>query len=165
MTTNHHQSRDREMLLVGVDSNASSAAAVRWAAEEAQRRGARLHAVHVVDDSRRHGARLEADPDHALNEARQIIPTKVGDWIFRAGIEVELLISVVSGDVASQLIRQGRGASLVVVGRPDGPQQEALPATLVSRCNCPVAVVDVDGVVGFPGDLTPHPEGASHART
>jgi nucleotide-binding universal stress UspA family protein len=160
--TKHHV---QQTVLVGVDGNAASAAAVRWAAVEAARRGARLHAVHVVDRSRRHGARLETDPDHELNEARQTVPARVGDWIFRAGLEAELTVSVVSGDLASQLAHEACDATLVVVGAPDGPHREGLPSALVSRCSCPVAVVGLAGDVEFPGGATNLSEGARHART
>jgi nucleotide-binding universal stress UspA family protein len=154
----------RQTVLVGVDGNAASAAAVRWAAAEAARRGARLLAVHVVDRSGRHDARLESDPLHELNEARQTIPGRVGDWIFRAGIEAELTVSVVSGDLVGQLVRHAGSACLVVVGAPDGPAREALPASLLARCSCPIVVVDVDGDVELAGVDNPHLEGAHHAR-
>jgi nucleotide-binding universal stress UspA family protein len=163
MTTNHLQSRDREMLLVGVDTNASSAAAVRWAAEEAQLRGARLHAVHVVDHSRRHDAPLEVDPGLELGLARETVPSRVAGWVFDAAIDIDLSVTVVCGELARELARESACASLLVIGAPDSTQQDALPGSLSSLCVCPVAVVGLDGDATFLPFATHHPEGAGHA--
>lgn len=142
-----------QTVLVGIDGTAGCASAVRWAAAEAARRGARLHAVHVVNLVDRVDAGLGADAALELSHARRTVPGRVASWVFDAAVEVDLAVSVVSGDVADQLAAEARDASLVVVGRPDGPAPEAMVARLASRCLCPVAVVTTDGdaeLVGTP---------------
>jgi nucleotide-binding universal stress UspA family protein len=164
-----------ETILVGVSASAASAAAVRWAAAEASLRGARLHAVHVVE----HGRPEECGPNHdlrlELDLARRTVPGRVGECVFRAGLDVELAVSVVTGDVAAQLARESADASLVVVGEPDSLRRSGLPADLAAACLCPVAVVGTGGdatYVDLPVATTmattmPTPmttKGASHAR-
>jgi nucleotide-binding universal stress UspA family protein len=154
-----------DVVLVGVDRSAASAAAVRWAAVETLRRGGRLHAVHVVDHSRRHDARCEADTRLELTEARHTVPVQVGDLLFRAGLDPDATVRVVCGEVEGRLAYEARGADLVVIGAPDGPEQATLPSRLAQGCHCPVAVVTADGDVTFVESATRQPEGASHART
>jgi nucleotide-binding universal stress UspA family protein len=154
-----------ETVVVGVDGTAASSAAVRWAAAEAERRHARLHAVHVVE----HAQPEATSPDHDirldLDAARQTVPGRVGGWVFRAGIEVDIAVSVVTGDVARQLAREAGDASLVVIGTPDSLHHSALPADLACGCLCPVAMVGALGDVTYVDAFThSSTKGASHAR-
>jgi nucleotide-binding universal stress UspA family protein len=160
-STPHH-----DTVVVGVDGSAASAAAVRWAAAEAAKLRARLHAVHVIE----HGPREATPPSHDLQldleTARQTVPGRIGDWLFRAGIEVDVAVSVVTGDVAEQLAREAGDATLVVIGAPDSLHHSALPADLACGCLCPIAMVGSFGEVTYV-DIAAHSrmKGTSHART
>ena len=154
-----------ETIVVGVDGSAASAAAVRWAAAEADRRRARLHAVHVVEPESRESSSPDADIRLQLELARQTVPGRVGDWVFRSGVEVDVAVSVVTGHVAGQLAREAADASLVVIGTPESLHHSDLPDDLAFGCLCPVVMVGAFGDVthlGVPSH--PHTKGASHAR-
>jgi len=157
--------QSHETMLVGIDSSAGSAAAVRWAAAEAARRGARLHAVHVVDLTGRADARLEKSPLLELDEARRTLPSRVAGAVFRAGIELDIAVTVACGSVAQRLAHEAVDASVVAIGAPQGPSHADLPRLLSEQCLCPVAVVGVDGGVEFPDALSHHTAGAGHARS
>jgi nucleotide-binding universal stress UspA family protein len=138
-----------ETIVVGVDASSASAAAVRWAAAEADRRGARLHAVHVVEPARR--SRPDQDLRLQLDIARQTVPGRVGDWVFRSGVAVDIAVSVVTGDIAAQLAREAGDAALMVIGAPESLHHSDLPDDLVRACVCPVVMV------GSFGDVTSLP--------
>jgi nucleotide-binding universal stress UspA family protein len=158
-----------QTVLVAVNRSAACACAVRWAASEAARRGARLHAIHVTDPSGRHDTRLERDHRLALDHARRTLPSRVADWLARAGHDLDLTVTVASGGVAERLALAAEGAALLVVGAPDGAGHRGLPQTLAEHCTCPVAVVSQDGGVAYvetprPDTSSPSPEGASDVR-
>jgi len=142
-----YPSSNHATVLVGVSGSAASAAATRWAAAEAARRGARLHAVHVVEPGRAPEISPHRDLRLDLDLARRTIPGRVGGWVFRAGIDVEVAVSVVTGDAVEQLAREAADASLVVIGAPDSLGDSVLPAELAAECLCPVVVVDALGDV------------------
>ena len=148
-------------VVVGVDGSAAGAAAVRWAAAEAARRHTGLHAVHVVEHEDRE------DPQLELDLARRSVPGRVGDWVCTEGIDVDIAVTVVTGNVATQLSRESSEAALVVIGRPDSPRHRSLPARLAAQCRCPVTMVGEHGDLFSPDSsaATLGPEGASHART
>lgn len=155
----------RDTVLVGVDSSAASAAAVRWAASEAERRHARLHAIHVVEHVAGGHSAFRSDTRLELELARQAVPGRVADWVFTAGIDVDIAVSVVSGNVAAQLARETGDAVLAVIGAPGSLQHSDLPIDLAHACFCPVAVVGPLGDVTYV-DVSAHSstKGASHAR-
>jgi nucleotide-binding universal stress UspA family protein len=153
-------------IVVGVNTSAASEAAMRWAAAQAARRHARLHAVHVVE----HGIPGSTPPDRdlqlELQTARLNVPGRVGGWMFRAGIDVDVAVSVVTGSVADQLAREAGDASLVVIGTPDSLHHSALPADLAYGCLCPVAMVGTFGDVTYVDVIgQPSTKGTRHART
>jgi nucleotide-binding universal stress UspA family protein len=131
-----------ETIVVGVDTSAASAAALCWAAAEAEHRRARLHAVHVVEHTQRASTSPDRDLDLDLRAARLTMPGRVGDWLYRSGVDVDVAVSILTGDVAGQLARTASDASLVVIGAPASSHHRALPTDLAADCLCPVVVVD-----------------------
>lgn len=151
----------RETVVVGVDGSAASAAAVRWAAAEADRRQARLHAVHVVEPGHVEAVSPDRDVRLEIDRARRAVPGRVGEWVFRSGIEVDIAVSVVTGDLAGQLARESGDACLVVIGAPGSLHHSDLPAELVVGCLCPVVMVGAFGDLTYLG-ARPAPAPTSH---
>lgn len=111
---------DRDVV-VGVDGTAASAAALRWAAAEAARSGARLRIVHAFDDRATGGAlqARPAGPADAARDAGQRAETAVAAAVaaaraYRPGIEASG--HAVAGDAARVLTGMASAARLVVVG-------------------------------------------------
>jgi nucleotide-binding universal stress UspA family protein len=96
-------------LVVGVDGSDSSTAAVRWAADEAVRRGAKLKLVHVWDYSPGYVVPTDdilADAEKALNDAATIATDR--------GAQVDTLL--VGGSPVHTLVRESESAEMLVLG-------------------------------------------------
>jgi nucleotide-binding universal stress UspA family protein len=140
-------------VVVGVDGSELSAAAMRWAVEEARLRGATLVAVHawtfvppaavgepgvipvaavtLMDDLEIGRAAAEA----LLDDAVSGVP---------ADVEVEKLVG--EGSPGEVLVEAGAGADLVVVGtRGRGALKSALLGSVsshvIGHAPCPVVVI------------------------
>ncbi len=141
-------------IVVGVDGSDESAAALRWAVEEARLRDARVEAVHAWSfvpmttaadsglvpmawsDS---SEMLEATHDAAARIAEEQVTGVLG-----AGHGVEL--SLVQGDASDALLEAAQGADLLVVGnRGRGALKEIFLGSTSGRvadhAPCPVVIV------------------------
>ena len=123
---------------------------MRWATEEAHRRGAPLRIVHVAPYAERGAAaerRVESIVDLARTTAEQTSP------------DVEVSSACVSGHAAPALADAAADAQLLVVAMGGGERYEdiRLHSTALSVCTaarCPVAVVrGVAGVVPDDGPV------------
>jgi nucleotide-binding universal stress UspA family protein len=141
-------------IVVGIDGSAESAAALRWAAEEAKLRTARVEAVHVwnyipmttaadsglVPMSWTESAEMvDATHDAASRAATQEVEDVLG-----AGHDVK--VSLVQGDASEVLLETAKGADLLVVGnRGRGAIKELLLGSTSGRiadhAPCPVVIV------------------------
>jgi len=141
-------------IVVGIDGSPESAAALRWAVEEAKLRHARVEAVHVwnyipmtttadsglVPMSWTESAEMvDATHDAAARAAAQEVEDVVG-----AGHDVT--ISLVQGDASEALLETAKGADLLVVGnRGRGALKELLLGSTSGRvadhAPCPVVIV------------------------
>jgi nucleotide-binding universal stress UspA family protein len=122
-------------VLLGVGSSPAAAAAARWAAAEAVRRGVALYAVRVVPATPGQGD---------LAEARRRTPARVGDWLADAPVVPVLAVRVTSGDVATELQRHAVDAGVVVLGSPTTGRTE-LPRVVAGGCPGALVVVDAEG--------------------
>ena len=141
-------------IVVGVDGSEEAAAALRWAAEEATLRGARVEAVHAwsyvpVTTAADSGLvpmvwtesteLVEATRDAATRLAEEQVEVVLG-----TGHDVQ--ISLVQGDASDALLEAAAGADLLVVGnRGRGALKEALLGSTSGRvadhAPCPVVIV------------------------
>lgn len=158
-------------VVVGTDGSAAAALAVRWAAEEARRRGTALHVVHAYPWlSRARG--WETTPSaEALAEAESAVAAAAQ----RVADIVPTTTEVVVEDPALALVRASASAALVVVGARGrtggvGARVGAQARGVIENAHCDVVVVRAfavpDGpvVVGMdPRDHSPHALGYAFA--
>ena len=140
-------------VVVGVDGSESALGAVRWAAQEAVRRGAPLRIVHAASYLGRPGVggappaelpRAWRITAHAYTVARHTAPG------------VRACTEVVPGDPATALLRVGATGQLIVVGiSTTGAADELILAPVAQR----VAARAAQPVVVVPRRRNPEPTG------
>ncbi|MGD0683538.1 MAG: universal stress protein [Streptosporangiaceae bacterium] len=139
----------QQRILVGVSGSRASVAALHWAAEEAQRREARLTVVCAWDDSLRLAPYAEVSESHGAADAKAILRnglaaamrTALGS-LPPAGLDAELA----EGVAERVLIDRSATADLLVIGtaRPHdgaGPSVGPVIRACLCRAACPVVVV------------------------
>jgi nucleotide-binding universal stress UspA family protein len=134
-------------VVVGVDGSGIALRAVRWATQEAQRRGAPLRIVHVAAPADRGAAAAVRRAGSIVDLARTTAEQTSND--------VEVSSACVSGHAAPALADAAADAQLLVVAMGGGERYEDihLHSTTLSVCTaarCPVAVVR--GVAVVPDD-------------
>lgn len=133
-------------IVVGVDDSPAARAAVRWAAQEARQRSARLLLVHVYNAM---PAPLLAGPvpQQAFNDVRELAQRVTESCAAYAGADTEVTTRTVAGAPGPVLEEISADADLLVVG---GSAHHAAPVRLalgsvaqhcVSHARCPVVVV------------------------
>lgn len=133
-------------IVVGVDGSQSSAAALRWALDEAERTGAAVRAVTAWETPTNWGKPVPVYPgDHPEVDVEARLARIVGDSTAgRPSLRVTR--EVVEGHPAQVLIDRARGADLLVVGqRGFGGFAGTLTGSVSQKCvhhaSCPVVVV------------------------
>ena len=140
--------------MVGIDGSAHSAAALRWAAEEAALRSAPLEIVHAwsfvpvatpADSGLVPMAWAESTEmlDATREAAERLAAEQVRDVL---GDDHDVTVSLVQADAAEALVEAAAGAELLVVGnRGRGSLKEALLGSTSGRvadhAPCPVVIV------------------------
>jgi nucleotide-binding universal stress UspA family protein len=141
-------------IVVGIDGSEHSAAALRWAAEEARLRGATVEAVHAwsyVPVATPADSGLVpipwTDSVEALQATQEVAERIASDHVREVlGDDHGVTVSLVQNDAADALIQAAAGADLVVVGnRGRGALKEALLGSTSGRvadhAPCPVVIV------------------------
>ena len=130
-------------VLVGVDGGECALAAVRWAAEEAERRGAPLRIVHAAPYLARKLTPGTTPPE--LPRARRITGQAYTVARHTAG-SAHAETEVVPGEPSAVLLSEGRDAQLLVLGISttgaiDELVRAAVAQRVVARSDTPVVVV------------------------
>ncbi|HET7690680.1 MAG TPA: universal stress protein [Nocardioidaceae bacterium] len=129
-------------IVVGLDRTPAGSAALRWAAREALRSGARVHAVQVYDRRNRADLALVVDHDEERTRERIRGHCQLLDVLGPRVADQCVVYSQREGDLAEQLLEAGRDAAVVVVGAPSCSQTRTLVESLREHSDCPVVVVD-----------------------
>lgn len=137
-------------IVVGVDGSEGSIAALRWALEEAQLRGAEVEAVHAwevpVPALMLDGV-VPPPPDvDYVGEAREAVERSIKEAAGGGDPSVKVKVSVPNGPPASSLVQASDGADLLVVGsRGRGGFAGLLLGSVSQQCahhaTCPVVIV------------------------
>ncbi|MCH7230856.1 universal stress protein [Glycomyces sp. L485] len=136
----------RERILVGVDGSPSSVRALRWALDQAELTGAKVHALHAWSSPTNWGTKVPLYPGRELaDEAHEKLAGIVEEVEAGRGLP-EVTFSITEGHPAKVLIDQAEGADLLVLGsRGHGGFVGALLGSVAQHCvhhsRCPVVVV------------------------
>lgn len=151
----------QQLVVVGVDSSAAGAAALRWGVDEARVRGGRVLAIAVSDPPLVVGV----GPDIAGGLAAQSmideeqLAAAAGAWLTDAlaalpvepGQAVERRVA--RGDAATVLLEAARDADILVLGNHGrGALAGALAGSVAQRCahhaECPLVLVPAPAETG-----------------
>ena len=135
-------------IVVGVDGSSTSVQALRWAADEAKRRGATVDVVHAwnypyVGELAAMAAR-HVDRENIEQEARSVLSTSVEEAGLPSDVVMERIL--VEGNPAAALVLRAAGADLLVLGsRGRGGFAGLLLGSVSQQCAhhaaCPVVIV------------------------
>ena len=139
-------------IVVGVSPTSGSPAALRWAAEEARRRGARLRAVSVWQPSRQAavtGIRPPLITTPTVEERQAAAVLHLTNTVHEhLGPDTDVECQVLIGSLESVLLSATTDAVLLVLGRvredPAGGGVGRSLYRLIMRCPCPVIMVPDD---------------------
>ena len=138
---------DKQVIVVGLDESKSARQALRWAASYAERTGSDLRAVHAL--SWPLGVADPAEPGYrSADQIEETYRASISRVFDEIQPRPDWLFQFAKGDAGPVLVRQSRGASLLVVGTPEHVGLGRLIAGsvahyCVSHATCPVVVVPV----------------------
>ncbi len=136
---------DGARIVVGFDGSAGARAALRWALDEAARRGAELRLVHVRDPEQPGRTALGADPEPVLEHtARQAARGHPA--------HPTVIPLVIDGPAGICLCDESSIADMVVLGRRSGaPHPGTVTGLVAEYARCAVTVVVPEGPAAPPG--------------
>lgn len=142
---------DTAVVLVGVDGGKAAERALAWAVEEAQRRGAVLRIVHVLDPLAQPLHQVGPVPPGVLHEAEQQSQAVLdGARATAAELAPRLPVEALRlrGPRVPTLLQEAERASIVVIGTHEGLFARGVGSVathLTGHAPCPVVVVPERG--------------------
>lgn len=132
-------------IVVGGVRTPSGIAAVRWGHARAAKSAIPLVVVHAIDLTQRADLALTADLEQECRDSRARVQHWVADALDGDASDVIVRIETPLAPRLQALARASRDADLVVVGKPDMPEDSQLPELVADRVDCPVVVVAAEG--------------------
>jgi nucleotide-binding universal stress UspA family protein len=139
-----------ERIVVGVDGSEGSARALRWAADEAALRGARLEVIHTYEAAGHLYSVGSATQAERLVNAAYEAARELVDGMAITVEDVEVLPRAIESlNPAETLIDESRGATMLVVSsRGRGTFRSLLLGSVSQQCaqhaECPVVIIRSD---------------------
>jgi len=135
-------------VLVGVDGTAGSVRALRWAAEEARQRSARLRVVlawepaHLATYS---SVASHADRSQQKQSAEAVLVTAL-EAVFGSRLPHNVIAEVIEGVPARVLVKESGAADLLVLGSaptasPSGSSVGPVTRVCLKQALCPVMII------------------------
>jgi nucleotide-binding universal stress UspA family protein len=141
---------DTMTIVVGVSGSPASALALRWAAGEAHRLGARLHVVLIwtIEPRAHYAPAISTDEGNQRHEraVAGLAATVKATTGFMASAAVTT--TVAPGVPERELVEQSAGADLLVLGSAAGLTAGSIGPVIracLSHAHCPVVVVGPEG--------------------
>jgi nucleotide-binding universal stress UspA family protein len=141
----------KPIIVVGVSGSSASGAALRWAADEADRRHGQLRVVLIWSRERRAlyaPAVGSLGPGTYQQRARQVLAAAIRA-VLGPVQQANVIAEVVEGAAERVLVDLSAGADLLVLGSASGfvPERSIGPVvrTCLSHAHCPVVVVGPEG--------------------
>jgi hypothetical protein len=130
-------------IVVGLAHTPTSAAALRWAIDQAALRGWDVLAVRAFELPGRPERVLEPDLENARRDARDRAQRWAIDVVADVDRRPPLRVRQVDGDVVPVLAEAAEHAELLVIGTPASDAD--VVEDLAERARCPMVHVDEDG--------------------
>lgn len=140
-------------VVVGVDGTARTVAALRWAATEAMRQDAELHAVHAWGSVLRPASYAPVADYSTPDECARRAAARLAETVhaaFGAAPPVPVREVVDDRAVVPALLDHARGAELLVIatrpgsGRPGESGPGSITLSCLRQAPCPVVVLPTD---------------------
>ena len=151
-------------IAVGIDDTNAAAAALDWAADEADRQGAELAIIHAWQRPRRddNGGLSLRDIDNSRAVAQSILDDAVDRCTLRMGRPVSA--ELVDGSPAAALAGASMNADLIAVGSRGSSGYKTMlfgsvASFVLESADCPVAVIHPRVRVASDSDRDRHPPG------
>jgi nucleotide-binding universal stress UspA family protein len=138
-----------ELVVVGMDGSPSSKEAIRWAADQAQRTGARLEILTAWDWPQSYGWTIPVPSDYDPEADARGLVSACADEVRATHPGLDVTAATAQGHPAEVLVDASKAADLLVVGsRGHGEFAGMLLGSVSEHCtanaHCPVVVVRGD---------------------
>jgi nucleotide-binding universal stress UspA family protein len=130
-------------ILVGLSGSPASLAALRWAADEADRRGYRLRIVMISESEQRASyAQQPSDGDGTERRKRTwAVLTEAVRAVLGSGPWRNTIVEALEGSIEQTLVAASDEAELLVLGSGHAPVIGPVIRTCLTDAHCPVVVV------------------------
>jgi nucleotide-binding universal stress UspA family protein len=147
------QNNEKPFIVVGVSDSIASRGALRWAADEAQRRNTRLQVVRAWEPA--YVASYAPHHEDAGHE-RHAVTCELANTlyaVFGAKLPPHVFTEVVEGTPERVLADESAGADMLVLGSTSMPAAAGrsigpVIRSCLSRAHCPVVVIGPEGTLG-----------------